>query len=333
MVRLKDVAHLAGYDISTVSKVLQGGNIRVSAEARERITKAAAELGYRPNLMARGLRTRRTGAIVLGLPRLDHPMYPTITAGAESAASDLGIVLFVYKFPDHGAAEALINLVRQGRADGIILATEMPTVDFFELANQNDVPVVSLNRSDDQVAPSIVLDDEAGFAAQANYLADLGHRDIAFVGANEETRSNRFCEQAFLQTLAQQGISLGKDHILRAEFDGADAEDVVDTILGLNPIPTAVAAASLAMAIRLTRTFESKGVRVPSQISVIGYHDAAQSVWVSPSITTVSMLSYQQGQLAVRRLVDLMQGGDVHVGETVCSPGQIVIRESCRSLG
>ena len=126
---------------------------------------------------------------------------------------------------------------------------------------------------------------------------------------------------------------MGNDHVLRAEFDGADVEDVVGTILGLNPIPTAVAAASLAMAIRLTRKFESKGVRVPSQISVIGYHDAAQSEWVSPSITTVSMPSYQQGQLAVRRLVELMQGGDVNLGETVCSPGEIVIRESCRSLG
>lgn len=332
MVRLKDVAYEAGYDISTVSKVLQGGNIHVSKEARDRITKAAEKLGYRPNLMARGLRTRKAGAIVLGLPRLDRMIFPLVSAGAEQAARELGLVLFVFKYPETGADEVLLDLVRQGRADGIILSGDIPDVDFHAKANCDGVPVVTLNRSESSLDTSVVLDDEAGFAAQASYLADLGHRNIVLIGGRQRDRTTEVCEDAFRSALNCRGIVLEPDQIIRAEFDGSDIEQTAAQVLSLNPRPTAVATANLMMAVRLIRALSCSGVRVPEEISVIGYHDSALAELVTPAVTTVRMPSCEQGQLGVQRLFELMQNPDQPLGETVCSSGFVVERDSCRRI-
>ncbi len=329
MVRLKDVAYLAGYDISTVSKVLQGGNIHVSAEARERITKAAAELGYRPNLMARGLRTRRTGAIVLGFPRFDNPVYPALTAGAEEAAETLGVALFAYKFPERNSNDSLLNLVRQGRADGILLADDLPEADFLQLAKANNVPVVTLNRQSGEEAVSVVLDDEAGFSVQASYLAGLGHERIAFVAVHPESIASGFCRATFLDTLESLGKKVDERYILSGNFDGTDSSLTLQELLKLDPLPTAVATGSMTMAMRLIQGLVSHGIKVPEQISVIGYHDTHQADWITPGATTIRMPSYEQGRRGVERLYGLINGEKGEQQEIVSSPIMVVERGSC----
>lgn len=332
MVRLKDVAYLAGYDISTVSKVLQGGNIHVSREAREQITKAATELGYRPNLLARGLRTRRAGAIVLGFPCLDHPMYPAITEGAEQAAEELGLALFAYKFPPQNAANSLLDLVRQGRADGIILASEVPDCDFVQLATQNAVKVITLNDYPENPSVSVILDDAAGFRTQAAYLADLGHREIVFIGIQPETPASRTWVESFRGQLGQLGLLLRDDQILFGDFEGENAPELVEKVLVLDPRPTAIATASLAMGARIIRELSRRGFSVPSEISVIGYHDSKQAEWNNPSITTVKMPSFVQGKVAVQRLFAILNSEEAGTGEVVAAPIEVTQRESCRSM-
>lgn len=329
MVRLKDVAYQAGYDISTVSKVLQGGNIHVSAEARERITKAAAELGYRPNLMARGLRTRKAGAVVLGFPCLDHPMYPAITEGAEQAATELGLALFAYKFPPEGAANALLDLVRQGRADGIILASEVPDCDFVKLAIESRVPVITLNEYSTDPTLSVVLDDAAGFALQATYLAGLGHTRIAYVGVHPESTGSRSCEESFKESLRKQGVLIDPSYIFGGSFGGDNASEVVDHILKLEQRPTAIATASLTMGTRIIRELSTRGVDVPNQINVIGYHDSKQAEWTTPSVTTVRMPSVVQGRCAVERLFAVLNSQKSLAAEVISEPIEVVERESC----
>lgn len=332
MVRLKDVAYLAGYDISTVSKVLQGGNIHVSAEARERITKAAAELGYRPNLLARGLRTRRTGAVVLGFPRFDNPVYPALTAGAEEAAESLGIALFAYKFPERNAAESLLNLVRQGRADGILLADDLPVPDFLSVARENNVPVVTLNRQHGEGSVSVVLDDEAGFSVQASYLAGLGHERIAFVAVHPESTASSFCRATFLDTLESLGRPIDEKYILGGSFDGSDWRLTLQELLKLDPLPTAVATGSMSMAMRLIQGLVTAGVKVPEEISVIGYHDTAQAEWTTPGATTIRMPSYEQGKKGVERLYALINGDLGDQQQVISSPIMVVERGSCAKL-
>jgi LacI family transcriptional regulator len=329
MVRLKDVAYLAGYDISTVSKVLQGGNIHVSDEARERIQKAANELGYRPNLLARGLRTRRSGALVLAFPRMDNPVYPALTEGAEIAANQLGIALFAYKFPESSGTQSILNLVLQGRVDGVLMADDLPDEDFLKIAKENKVPVVTLNRQSGESCTSVVLDDEAGFSVQASYLRGLGHEKIVFVAVHPDSISSRVCREAFLETCAATGAPVPETHVLSSHFDGTDSQLVVGEILRMSPRPTAIATGSLITAMRLIQGLTQAGIKVPEEMSVIGYHDSPMAEWSEPQATTIRMPSHQQGVRGVEKLYTLITGDAGEQQEIISTPIMVVERGSC----
>ena len=329
MIRLKDVAYLAGYDISTVSKVLQGGNIHVSDEARERITKAAKELGYRPNLLARGLRTRRAGAVVLAFPKLGNPVYPALTQGAELAAQQLGLALFSYKFSETDGTKALLDLVLQGRIDGILMVDELPDADFLQIAEENGVPVVNLNRQTGEHPVSVVLDDEAGFSVQASYLRGLGHERIAFISVLPDSPSSNFCRNVFLNTLTASGAPIDESYVLFGQYDASDVQIVLNELMSLDPRPTAVATASLLVAMRLIQGLTQAGIRVPEDMSVIGYHDAAMAEWTNPQATTIRMPSFEQGQRGIERLFTLISGGEGNDQEIIRTPIMVVERGSC----
>lgn len=329
MVRLKDVAYLAGYDISTVSKVLQGGKIHASEEARQRILKAANELGYRPNLAARALRTRRSGAIVMAFPKFGNPVHPALTQGAEEAAIRLGQALLVYKYPEENSTEALLNLVLQGRVDGIIMIDEVLEENFLTAAAADKVPIVTLNRQVGEVVPSVVLDDEEGFSVQASYLLGLGHTRIAFVATHPESQTSQFCMATFLDTCAAAGHPVAEENILSSAYDGSDAQQAVRAILAMEPRPTAVATGSLVTAMRIIQGLVEAGVRVPQDISVIGYHDSPMGEWSTPQTTTIRMPSVEQGARAVERLCSLIAGEPGEMQEIVSTPIMVVERGSC----
>jgi len=332
MVRLKDVAYAAGYDISTVSKVLQGGKIQVSGEARERILKAAAELGYRPNLLARGLRTRRSGAIALVFPGMGNPVYNALTSGAEHAATQLGVALFAYKFPATGGRDAILSLVLQGRVDGVIMADELPDEDFLAAAEEAHIPLLTLNRQAGDATRSVVLDDESGFAVQASYLRGLGHERIAFVAVHPESATSVYCREAFLETCAASGAPVRDDHLLFCNFDGSDALFAVADLIRLDPLPTAIATGSLVTAMRIIQGLTEAGIRVPQDISVIGYHDSEVADWSIPPTTTIRMPSYEQGRRAVERLWSMIAGEMGETQEVIGKPIMVVERGSCTRL-
>jgi LacI family transcriptional regulator len=329
MARLRDVAHLAGYDISTVSKVLRGGNIRVTQDTRERIERAAIELGYRPNLLARSLRTHRSGAIALAVPSLGSLVYPELVYGAEEAAVEKDIVLFLLKFPATDPSGSLIQLVQDGRIDGMILADDLPSADFLEQAERGKVPVVTLNRFAGH-EHYVALDDEAGFTMQAKFLLGQGHRKVAFVGVRPSSYISLLCESVFCAVYAGAGYPLGLKHRLMCGFDGEDTMDVAEKIIKLRPRPTAVAAASVYAAARLIEAFTRLGIRVPEDISVVGYHDAPIADWSVRGTSTVRMPSREQGRRSVERLLERISGKKF-IGEIVSEPIELVDRGSARA--
>jgi len=329
MVRLKDVAYLAGYDISTVSKVLNDENFHASAEARSRILKAAEDLGYQPNLLARGLRTHRSGAVLMALPRIDNPVIPALTEGAERAAQKLDQDLLAYKFPLTGGTKPLLRLVTQGRADGILMVDDLPDDDFLVTAKARRVPIVTLNRQEIETVPSVILDDAAGFSVQASYIRGLGHERIVFVAVHPSSRVSQFCQATFLDTCEANGVPLRDDHLLSCKYDGSDAHIAVQQILALKPRPTAVATGSLVMAMRVIQGLVEAGVKVPQEMSVIGYHDSTMGEWSHPKTTTIRMPSVEQGMRGVERLYEMISGQEGAMQEVISTPIMVVERGSC----
>jgi LacI family transcriptional regulator len=328
MVTLRSIADRCGVDVSTVSKVIHGKEIRVAEDTRNKILAAAKELKYRPNALARSLRLRRSGAIVMAMRDTNGFVYPEIIDGAQTAAERHGTCLFLLKYSSgETAGPSLISMVQEGRVDGI-LWDDLPYKGFSQELIDAQVPFVCLNGYSDVKGQCVTLDDRDGFLRQANYLADLGHTQIGFIGVEPQSDVSILCRETFLKALKARGISVPKKHIWHCHFEGDDVATIVDQLTGPDR-PTAIATASLLTAKRLSDSLNRRGIRIPEDISLIGYHDGPDAQWNCPPLTTVRMPSRAQGALAVECLLELVAGGTFHRREVEGAP-EIVERESCR---
>ncbi|MGV3614695.1 MAG: LacI family DNA-binding transcriptional regulator [Fimbriimonas sp.] len=331
MVTLKDIAHRIGVDISTVSKVLQGAPIRVSAEKRDLILRTAREMNYRPNTVARSLRLGKSGAIAMVVPSTTNYLYPEIIAGAEEAADAHGTILFLVKQSLENPLRQLASVVGQGRVDGLLFADDIPEGDFLPQLREQGIPFVSLNRTGD-TERYVTLDDQAGFAAQAAYLHGLGHRCVVFVAVRPQSFVARACEGYFRSRWAEEGGDPDAVSTVTCDFGGECCEETADRILSLRPRPTAVATASVIVAARLVDILRRRGVAVPGDISVVGYHDSPAATWPPPGVNTVKMPSRQQGARGVERLLEVIDGLSFE-GEVLADAPQVLDRGTCRTLG
>ncbi len=329
MATLRDVATRAGVDVSTASKVLGGGKIRVAEATRTRIVAAARALDYTPNAYAQGLRLRRKGALAMAVRNTTNHVFPEIVEGAEEAAERLGTSLFLVKQPGSDHADRLLSAIRQGRMDGWIFADEAPCEGFFEELLALGIPFVTLNRFRAGPGPYVCLDDEAGFRVQAERIVAQGHRRVAFVEVEPASYVSRLCRHSFMKRMAGLFLPLAPSHIVGGSFEGQDAERVAEAILGMRPRPTAVACGSMQMAARLIEALVARGVRVPEDVGVVGYHDPPTAHASRPPLTTVRMPSREQGRRAVERLSATIDGtGGAFEGEVVGGEPEFVVRGS-----
>ncbi|RYG23444.1 LacI family transcriptional regulator [bacterium] len=329
MATLRDVATRAGVDVSTASKVLGGGNIRVAETTRRRIEAAARALDYTPNAYAQGLRLRRKGALAMAVRDTTNYVFPEIVEGAEEAAERLGTSLFLVKQPEGSHADRLLSVIRQGRMDGWIFADEAPCDGFFDDLLTLRVPFITLNRFGSGVGPHVCLDDEAGFRVQAERIVEMGHRRVAFISIQPESFVSRHCRHTFLKRMASLYHPLPPTHVLGGSFEGDDAERLAEAVLALRPRPTAVACGSMQAAARLIESLVARGIRVPEEIGVVGYHDPPTALTARPPLTTIRLPSRAQGRIAVERLIEIIDGKRKEFqGETVQEAPEFVLRGS-----
>lgn len=331
MSTLRDVALKARVDVSTASKVLSGREIQVKDSTRRRIEAAARSLGYTPNAYARGLRMQRKGAIAMVVWDTTNLVFPEIVQGAEEAAERLGIGLFLVRHTDVQRTERLLSIIRQDRMDGWIFADHMPDEAFVSELRKAKIRFVTLDRVKAGPGPYVCLDDEAGFRVQAEQIVAQGHRKVAFVAVEPECYVTRLCRHSFLKSMAGHFLPLPPSHVLGGDFVGRDAERLAETIVNLRPRPTAVACGSMQMATRLIEALLARGIKVPEEIGVVGYHDPPNALVSRPPLTTVRMPSRAQGRIAVERLVELVEGKRRRFdGEILSEPPEFVVRESLR---
>jgi len=323
MATLRDIAKAVGVDISTVSKVLQGAPIRVSESRRQEIFRVAEQLNYRPNMVARGLRLGKSGAIAMPVPSTANYLYPEIIGGAEDAADRLGYVLFVLKQSAVDPLGRILNIVAQGRVDGLIFADDAPSAELVSALNGRRVPFISLNKGSDLDSHCVALDDQAGFALQAEYLERLGHRRVAFVKVIPTSFTSELCMGTFAARLEPEWV-------WECDFFGEGVLSVIERY-GASDAPTAIATASVVVAARLVQGLREKGIRVPEDVSVIGYHDSPIAQWPLPGVTTVKMASREQGMRGVEALCELIAKG-TFAGEVVSTPPEIIDRGTCAAV-
>jgi DNA-binding LacI/PurR family transcriptional regulator len=332
---LKDVARLAEVDPSTASRVLRGDPQQaVSSETRSRIFDAARSLRYRPNALARGLRTRRTDTIGLIIPSLDNVGFSEVTHGIQAAAAAAGKLVMVVEADAlqrtaDGHLEHYGRLITDGRLDGLIVAFATLDDQYVSHLAERNLPLVLVNRRTSGVHGSVVVDDELGSVMAVRHLIGLGHRRIGLVGLEAETDTARRRERGYRRAMKDGGRTVDEAWVVNAPPNEAGGREAIERLLAVpaEVRPTAIFAASLLGAIGVLAGIREAGFAVPADVSLIAFNDHPLAAHLSPPLTTIRMPNFRMGMEAVRMLLDAVAGKPVHDFMIDDKP-EIVIRAS-----
>jgi LacI family transcriptional regulator len=325
-VTIRDVAAAANVDISTVSKVLSGGNISVRAETRARIEAAAAALNYRPNASARSLRMSQTGAFGMLVPDFTNPVYAEIVRGAVREAETRGWVILLAELDPGHSPELYLRLVEERRIDGLLVATARSQSPILSLLENDEVPHVFINRRGTKSSLSVINDDEEGAAVGAAALIDAGHRRLALINGPPDIDTARRRLAGFERALEEAGLPAAA--VVSGPYSAGGGHSAAKELLTRSgDRPTGVLVSTLTMALGALAAFAEAGVRVPAHMSVVGFDDGELAAVAQPPLTCVAMPHDQMGAMAVGLLESVIAGAPAE-SMIVPTPPALVFRSS-----
>lgn len=323
---LAEVAKVAGVSQMTASRAINNRS-GVSRAKREEILRIADEMGYSVNRAAQKLSGGRTKIIGV-MAQLHTPFTSELVMGAGSAARASGYEMLVYSLPDNDRRPpgSVIDLLQQ-IADGVIALLPYES-DYLTTLVAAHVPVITVDhQGEDSPFPSVAADSYQGGRTAVRHLAELGHKRIAFITGNERLASARDRRRAFIDTLAQLGLPANEDLIVGGDFSQRGGYEAANRLLALQPRPTAIFAANDVSALGAIAAIREAGLRVPEDISVVGFDDIPVATQVHPALTTVRQPMQQMGRSAVNMLLALIVGLEAP-SPRITLPTQLIVRET-----
>jgi len=300
-----DVAARAGVSQPTVSLVLsRNPTARVAPETRERVIRAAEELGYRPNVVARSLVRRRSYAIGLVVPDLANQFFAHVVSGAERVAVDEGYAVLLCEQGGAGIDRHL-DALRARQVDGVILDAAGAASIPEELLDGINVVLID---QPSQRWPGVASDAEGAGRMAAEHLVGLGHQRIAFVGPSADVHSFRMRERGFARALRDRGLPLETDLLRRAPATVAGGHAAMRALLAQPTPPTALFCANDLLALGAYKACAQAGVSIPGDVSIVGCDDIEFAQLVTPELTTVAVPARELGARAARLLVRALGG-------------------------
>lgn len=330
MATIQDVARRAGVSTATASRVISGRGY-VSLASRERVIRAADELHYVPNGMARGLKTQRSGLIALLVPEIVNSFYTTVSRGVEDVANANGLQVILGNTDESVDKErAYVELMVSTQVDGLILAAAGRSATSLKPLLAQTIPTVLVDRAVAGFAADIVRGDSIGGAhLLTRHLLVLGHRHVALINGHLDTSVARDREAGFRKALAEAGVDPNERWISAGTWFIDDAETRCAAILDGGERPTAIVAANNFMAIGALRALRQHGLRVPEDMALVCFDDLADAAEIAPFLTALAQPAYTMGTLAMQLLLERI-GGTFRGAprEIVLSP-QLLVRRSC----
>lgn len=302
-----DVARKAGVSQATVSLVLSGNpRARVAQATRERVMEAAEELGYRPNILARGLVRGKSYAIGVVVPDLTNPFYLDVVTGAQRVAAEAGYAVLPGDTRESTPIRHL-EALRARQVDGVIIdgvgAAALPHDALSELK------VVVVDEPSERW-PGVASDALAAGRLAAEHLVGLGHRRVAFIGPATDVHGFRMRERGFFQALREAGIPLPHEWLRRTPPTVSGGLVAMKALLVANR-PTAVFCANDLIAMGALKAALKAGADVPRELSIIGCDDVEMASVVTPELTTIAIPARELGARAARLLIRQLDGQEV----------------------
>ena len=307
-VTLRDVAAAAGVHPATASRALSPETrILVSEETAGRVLAAAAELGYRPNPVARSLRTRRSHTVGVLIPDLNNPLFPPIVRGVDDRLAEAGYVALIGNTDGDDDRERIVfEQMRARHVDGFVLATAHLRSPLLVEAVRAELPVVLMNRlAEDYSFPSVSVDNERGVRMAVTHLASLGHRRIAHIAGPQDLSTGRNRYRGFVGAMAASGLPVDPGLVVFAgRFSIEEGMRCCRELLALPERCTAIAAGNDMLALGCYAALDAAGLSCPGDMSVVGFNDMPFIDLLHPPLTTVRFPHYQVGTEAAQLLLE-----------------------------
>jgi len=326
-VTIQDVAKTAGVSVSTVSRVLNG-KVDVASDTQDRILLVIDDLGYTTNLAARSMRSLKKNLVGLIMPDIAYPFAHEVMKGVNRAIAESEFDLLVYTTGDvrkSGRAsheQKFVSLLNNSITDGVIIVA--PVAGEFS----TDAPIVSIDPVvSNPNYPSIHATNYQGAEDATGYLLALGHQRIGFISGRTELESSNRRLKGYRETLEKAGIPIAEELIASGDYTTETGAKCAQALLALDHPPTAIFASNDQAAMGVFQVAQEKGVRIPEDLSVIGFDNIPESRYLG--LTTVDQFISEMGFVATQMLIKLIN--DQPLDEpTYRMKTQLVIRNSCQ---
>ncbi|HEX5617164.1 MAG TPA: LacI family DNA-binding transcriptional regulator [Solirubrobacteraceae bacterium] len=326
---LRDVARIAGVHPGTVSRALNPATeALVRDETVRRVRQVAEELGYRPNPLARGLKTNRSYTIGVIVPDIQNPLFPPIIRGLDDRLGQAGYTPLIANTDNDPARERVdFEAMRTRSVDGFITATARLDHELLDEIAGVGVPLVLVNRRvEDGSLPSATADDRAGVRLAVEHLIELGHTRIAHLGGPQDVSTGHQRSEGFREAMEAAGLDTSLVRAGRA-FTEPEGARLCEDLLAAGEAVTAIVAGNDLMALGCYDVFAERGIRCPDEISVVGFNDMPFADRFAPPLTTVRIPHYEIGVAAAQLLLDLLAGTEDGPAEVVLQP-ELIVRGS-----
>ena len=310
---IRDVARLAEVHPGTVSRALnEQTRALVNEETAERVLRVAEELGYRPNPIARGLKTNRSYTVGVLIPDLTNPLFPPIMRGIEDRLGDAGYTaLIVNTDNDAGRERSQMDAMRARQVDGFIAATARLDTELLADVAAGGAPMVLVNRRlEDGSLAAVTVDDRQGIRLAVDHVAGLGHRLIGHVAGPQNLSTGHLRHLGFREAMSDLGLPAPAEQVVfAAAFTEAHGQQACAELLDRAPGVTAVVAANDRLAIGCYDALEARGLACPGDVSVTGFNDMPFVDRLRPPLTSVRVPQREIGTAAADLLLSQLSDG------------------------
>jgi len=328
---LRDVATAAGVHPATASRALNPSTrLLVSEDTAQRVLDAASQLGYRPNPVARSLRTRRSNTVGVLIPDLNNPLFPPMLRGVEDMLAERGYVALIGNTDADERRERMVfDQMRARHVDGFVLATATLRHPILDESAEADLPVVLMNRTASGYPfSSVSVDNEQGVQAAVAHLAALGHTRIGHIAGPQYTSTGVSRLRGFGDGMRACGLEARDEQIIEASvYSTEEGMRCCAELLSRRGDLTAIVAANDMVAVGCYSAFEELHLSCPEEISVIGFNDMPFIDRLRPPLSTVRFPHYQLGMEAAKLLLERIDGSSGPVKILYLAP-ELVVRGS-----
>lgn len=327
---MKDVAAKANVSTATVSRALMNPE-KVSQFTRHRVEQAAIEVGYFLHAPGRNSKRNESRTILVLVPDICDSFFSDIIRGVEEVAAAKGYLVLIGDCA-HQKEQTFINLIVTKQIDGIVLLGSRPPFDASKEEQHNLPPMVMANEFAPELElPTVHIDNLTAAFHAVNHLHELGHRRIACIAGPEGMSLCHYRQQGYIQALRRSGLIVDPHYIVRGNFTYEAGDRALKQLLSLSSPPTAIFCHSDITALGAMSQAKRLGLRIPQDLSIMGFDNISSSEFCDPPLTTMAQPRYNIGKEAMQLLLDQLQGRIVSCGSRLLDC-ELIVRGSTAKI-